>query len=201
LVSVFATPSFSLADVVARQNWIPSGSYAFAAQEQLGDMWTFSCPAGGSVTASVDTLDDNDNATSNLDPAFWIYDGDGTIVQNQADDEITCAVAPECGFDCPSVTDLPCGAKNPHSISIVSAAFTCVGGGAYRLSIEVKDANGVSLLAKKVKLGGGDKKKLPGFLDPNKEFKNGPALDDEKVPVNAPVPLLQRSGSSGSNKR
>ena len=175
------------AEPVNRQNWIPTGNYLFAAQEQLGDMWMFTC-RGGTVSITVDTVDDNGDNTSRVDPRLSIFDGDGNLLATP-DDTVTCSVPPACGFSCPQVINLQCGRKDPHAVSITSAGTgLCDLGGEYRLTIEVRDKNGVSQAESKIKLGGGAKLKLPRWLDPSKGYKQGPLLDDEKVPL-TPGPL------------
>jgi hypothetical protein len=59
-------------------------------------------------------------------------------------------------------------------------ADTCTGGG-YELVVEVF-RRGVSVDARRVKLGGGPKRKVPFVLDPAGVLREGPVLDDEQVP-------------------
>lgn len=204
---IAAAAQSALAEEVLRQNFIPTGGYLFASDEQLGDAWSFTCPKGGTVTASVDTADDNDDDTSNVDPLLVIFDGLGNQVAS-ADDSVACSVAPECGFSCPSVVDVPCGNKGPHTIVIVSAATNCTGGGQYQLRIEAFDSKGASVDGKKLKLGGGAKVKLPKWLNPTGGYASGPMLDDEKVPLDAadvlgvvaPAAAASRGGAADPNK-
>jgi hypothetical protein len=168
------------AQYFTRYEWIPSGSFTQSGSGvYVGDLWTFVCPRGGTVLVVLHNQDDN-GGTSNLDPAFKIFDGDGNLVTTQ-DDGAGCPAPPECGFSCPLQVETPCGAKNPHSIAIYSSSTACAGGGAYHLGFRVRDANGNSVSPAKVKLGGGPKAKVPSWVDPIKARQTGPALDDERL--------------------
>ena len=68
----------------------------------IGDVWTFHCPAGGSVEFSVDTVSVSGAVDQPLDPVARLYFGSTLI--GFGDDEMACAVAPVCGFSCPSTT-------------------------------------------------------------------------------------------------
>src|SRR5207302_10917788 len=60
-----------------RSNQVPNVGQLAEGEQPLGDMWTFNCPEGGSVSASVDTKDDTDSGTSNIDPILELLDGNG----------------------------------------------------------------------------------------------------------------------------
>ena len=60
-------------------------------------------------------------------------------------------------------------------------ATACDRGGRYQLTVEVKDSKGESLPGKKVKLGGGPKRKLGTWFDPVGDELYGPAIDDGRV--------------------
>src|SRR5262245_11655385 len=79
---------------VTRKEWLP-GSFQ-------GDLWTFTCPAGGHFTATVDTLG------TTLDPFFNVSNGTGGFVAF-GDDDVPCSFPPACGFSCPQVVNVPCG--------------------------------------------------------------------------------------------
>lgn len=152
----------------------------------LGDAWTFQCPPGGQADILVDTVDDGDGL-ARVDPSFWVYDGRGNslLLDEPADDDIDCIVPQACGFGCPSVT-IDCGVGNPHLIIVrdglalpEDAPDECTGGG-YELRVEVF-SRGVSLDPRRVKLGGGPKRKVPRVLDPAGILREGPVLDDEQV--------------------
>jgi hypothetical protein len=59
-----------------RVDWIPGGGTI------VGDVWTFNCPAGGSVTISVDTFAERSfedgSAASGLDPVIDLFEGGAT---------------------------------------------------------------------------------------------------------------------------
>lgn len=152
----------------------------------LGDAWTFQCPRGGQADILVDTLDDGDGL-SRLDPSFWVYDarGNSLLLDVPADDELDCTIPTACGFDCPFAT-IDCGAGNPHLIIVrdgialpEDAPDECTGGG-YELLVEVF-RGGFSVDPRRVKLGGGPKRKVPFVLDPAGILKEAPLLDDEQV--------------------
>lgn len=184
------------AEPLERQNYIPAGGYLFDLDEQLGDAWSFECPRGGRVIAVVDTGNDNNDLTSNLDPQLTIFDGEGNELVT-GDDEVECSFQPSCSpAGCPAV-NIPCGDKGPHLAVIVSRNTECIPGGQYRLLLEVLDRNGFSVEGKKVRLGGGAKRKLPKWLDPDGTYAAGPLLDDEKVPLNE-GPLYPDAGAAAA---
>lgn len=176
------------ADEIQRSNWVPNVGDLRAGEQPLGDLWTFRCPQGGSVRATVDTKDDTDDGASDIDPVLVILDGQGDVI-GLGDDEDACTYAPVCGFRCPSV-EADCGESGRHSIVVrdFGAATgpdpACQGGGGYELSLEVLDAGGEPLSEQQVKLGGGPRKirPLPIWLHDAGAAPLGPALDDEDVP-------------------
>lgn len=186
-VLVLTTDAASVGDAeeVRRVNWIPKSDLS-----SLGDMWTFKCPSGGTVSASVDTrVDIVDNNLSTIDPRLKIVSGKGGTVTS-ADNTVACTVPSACGFGCPQVSNIACGEGSLHSIIIrdstknASDDSRCQIGGSYVLRLEVFDKDGNSLPAKKVKLGGGASRKVPAWAldDALGPTKTGPALDDELVP-------------------
>ena len=170
------TTSTPRAEALTRYNWVPDVTTTL-----IGDMWTFVCPTGGSFNIYVDTANGSPT-NSNLDLAFTVLDGNGVYVTS-ADDAFACFYPSACGYQCPSTSGyLPCGPGKTHSLLIYDTGAgggSCVGGGAYFLSIDVKDANSISLPERAVKLGGGPKRKLPAWANPNGGNTYGPAFDDE----------------------
>lgn len=79
---------------------------------------------------------------------------------------------------------MPCGAGSTHTLVVRDTANpSCLGGGGYRVGVSVQDARGVELTSpSQVKLGGGPKRKLPAWMDPDKALGSGPLLNDERVP-------------------
>ena len=76
-------------DLHRRSNWVPNvGLLDFGgddfnsgrAEQPLGDMWTFRCPSGGTVSASVDTKDDTDEFTADIGPVLLVIDGSGHLL-------------------------------------------------------------------------------------------------------------------------
>jgi hypothetical protein len=168
------------AEVVQRHNWVPAGTYGPVGRS--GDLWTFVCPKGGTVGVTVDNATDADTpgALTGIDPVIYIYDGAGNSLA-VVDDSIDCT-NPKCGSTnafhrCPQVL-VACGTGTTHSL-VVRDFGTCAG--AYSLSLEVRDAKGMSLPEKKVKLGGGAKAKAPKWLP--RALRVGPAIDDAEVPT------------------
>jgi hypothetical protein len=163
--------SAATSHAVTRYQFIPGSN------GNMGDLWTFYCPAGGTVDVTVDTITGNNN----LDPALQVLSGDGTSLAF-ADDTFICSVAPSCGFSCPRVLALACGAGTTHSIKVIGSSVTsCVAGGYYSLTVVVRDAAAVALDPAKTKLGGGPKRKVPAWLDTDKTRASGPVLDDEAL--------------------
>jgi hypothetical protein len=174
------------ADPVSRFQTLPNRTDVI-----LGDAWTFQCPAGAQADILVDTVvdgtDELGNGFSRLDPSFWVYDGRGNslLLGVPADDELDCIVPTACGFDCPFAT-IDCGLGNPHLIVVrdglalaQDAPDECTGGG-YELRVEVFQ-RGFSVSPRKVRLGGGPRRRVPFVLDPGGLLREGPLLDDEQV--------------------
>ena len=169
-LSVSALLTFALAaqaDPVTRVESVSNGL-------SQGDMWSFKCPNGGTFDLTVDT------AGNLMDPEFGVFDGDGNQIAN-SDDAVACSNS--CAASCPQVLGVACG-RGTHYIVVQnfgSGSTTCPGGG-YSMTLEGFDKNGDSVDAKKLKLGGGAKQKVPKFLDPDKLQKEGPLVDDGQVP-------------------
>jgi hypothetical protein len=165
-----------------RRQWVPN-SYSLT-----GDMWTFNCPAGGSVQATVQTVDDHPGSSdlSAIDPAFTIRGAAGNFLA-LGDDEVACDVAQACGFSCPSAT-VACGAGGMHSIQVYSTGANsalnaeCAIGGGYILTLNVFTKAGVPLSPAAVNLGGGPTRTVPGWAVTGGAAKRGPLLDDERLP-------------------
>lgn len=149
------------AEIVTRFNWIPGTS-------GMGDVWTFSCPAGGTFDVIVQNRNDGYMSTGGaLDLMFSVVDAGGMGVGG-GDDEIPCLSSPSCAA-CPQALNLSCGSGGTFGIK-VSHFGRCGGAGTgagYGLAVEVRDANSNSLPAKKVKLGGGPKIKVPSWQSPS----------------------------------
>lgn len=176
-----ALAAAAAADPVVRFQTLPNRTDVI-----LGDAWAFQCPPGAQADILVDTVDDGDGL-ARVDPTFWVYDGRGNslLLDLPADDEVECTVPTACGFDCAFRT-IDCGSGNPHVIIVrdgvalpEDAPDECTGGG-YELRVEVF-RGAVSVPARKVKLGGGPKRRLPFVLDPAGVLGTAPLLDDEQV--------------------
>jgi hypothetical protein len=80
-----------------RVEWSPGGGF-------VGDVWTFRCPAGGSVFASADAFPDRpvgENAfESALDLVLEVFDGQGNPLA-ASDDDFECVAPIACGAGCP----------------------------------------------------------------------------------------------------
>ena len=57
---------------------------------------------------------------------------------------------------------------------------SCIGG-QYVIILDVLDKNGVTLSGSKIKLGGGEKLRLPKFADPNKERQSAPLINNGQI--------------------
>jgi hypothetical protein len=184
-----------------RSNHVPNVGELAQEEQPLGDMWTFFCPAGGYVVASVDTKDDTDLGTSNIDPILELLDGNGAEIAF-GDDENTCTYPPVCGYDCPALRDandnpnVACGdlgSSGLHSLIVrdygtaENTGDHCDGGGGYELTVDVFDASGNQLSQEDVALGGGPSRGVPDWAVVEGKAPVGPALDDENVPERSPA--------------
>lgn len=170
-----------------RSGWVPNVGQLALGERPLGDLWTFKCAKGMTVSISVDTKDDRDDGTSCLDPSVQLVDPDGMLIAT-GDDEMPCTYEQVCGMSCPSISNAPCG-KGLHSIIVRDAGTIvtmdsslqqCAKGGGYELVVEVKDASGHVVPEAMLNLGGGPSRALPKWATDRKQ--PGPALDDENVP-------------------
>ena len=179
-----------------RSNHVPNVGELASGEQPLGDMWTFNCPAGGSVVASVDTKDDTDLGTATLDPILELLDGNGVEIAD-GDDENRCTYPPVCGFACPQLHDslgntrVACGdggTSGLHSLIVRDFGNSgCNGGGGYELTVDVFDASGNQLSQEEVALGGGPSRGVPDWAVTEGKAPVGPALDDENVPLRSPA--------------
>jgi hypothetical protein len=179
------TPGY--ADKIIRSSWVPNVGVLTDDEQPLGDLWTFECPKGGTVSARVDTKDDLDTGQANIDPILEVLDGRGSLLAF-ADDEVECTYPPVCGYQCPRVKEVSCGEANPHSLLVrdFGTAFLeipCATGGGYELTVTVFDQRGHQIAEQKVQLGGGAKRHVPDWAVEEGKAPVGPALDDENVPL------------------
>ena len=186
LVIVLGIGTLGSAQQITRSNWVPNVGQLFFDEQPLGDLWTFVCPAGGTVTASVDTKDDQDNGQANIDPFLLLHSGSGRLIAF-GNDDLDCSHLPVCGFRCPAVR-APCGATNPHSLLVrdfggaTKNGAQCAGGGGYELTVQVFRADGSPVDAARVQLGGGPTRRVPAWALEEGKAPVGPALDDEAIP-------------------
>ena len=178
----------SVTEPISRSNWVPNvGQLNVEGEQPLGDLWTFKCPEGGTVNASVDTKDDTDAAESDIDPVLLLVDGAGNLLAF-GDDEAACTYAPVCGFACASVPAVVCGKGEKHSVIVrdfgaaIATETACQEGGGYNLVLEVIRADGRQVSERRVELGGGPDRKVPKWARDLGKAPTGPALDDEDVP-------------------
>lgn len=183
--SMVVAASSGFGAAITRVDWTPGGGL-------VGDLWKFRCPAGGSVSAIVDTVPeiavDDQNFVSGLDPRLQIFDGQGNLLA-AGDDDVDCSVDTQCGAGCPEVTEVPCGQGVNHSILVRDSGTlpACTGGGGYLLVIEVLNASGRSLGPVAVKLGGGPARRLPPWLlQTDLIGARGPVVDNGSAVVSPP---------------
>jgi hypothetical protein len=187
LAPMVAAATQASAEPISRSNWIPNvGQLNVEGEQPLGDMWTFRCPRGGTVSVSVDTKDDTDTAEADIDPVLLLVDGAGNLLAF-ADDDVACSYPPVCGFSCPSVSAIACGGDGRHSVIVrdFGAAVgnaACQEGGGYALTVEVFASGGNQLPERAVDLGGGPRRQVPRWAVDLGKAPVGPALDDEDVP-------------------
>jgi hypothetical protein len=161
-------------------------------EQPLGDMWTFYCPPGGHVVASVDTKDDTDLGTASLDPILELLDGNGVELAS-GDDENPCTYQPICGYGCPQITHACGDTCDLHSLIVrdygdsTATGIYCNGGGGYELTVDVYDEWGNQLTPEEVQLGGGASRGVPGWAVEEGKAPSAPALDDENVPLRSPA--------------
>jgi hypothetical protein len=172
-------------DPIQRSNWVPNVGERNFPEQPLGDMWTFRCPPGGTVSVSVDTKEETDDfpGESTLDPVLEIVDGQGNAIAF-GDDDFDCTFPPVCGFSCPRVVDVPCGEGILHSIIVRdfgAAGVGCTGGGGYEMTVEIF-LRGNQLPEILVGLGGGPRRHVPRWALEDGKAPVGPVLNDENVP-------------------
>jgi hypothetical protein len=178
------------AQTAVRSGWVPNVGVLGPGEYPLGDLWTFTCPAGGSGTVWVQSKDDFDTGTSGVDLVAYVVKNDGTLL-GYADDNLPCTYPTVCGYACPLVSFSGCDGQK---VSVVVKDFGtaeltgthCDKGGGYVLSLDVFKSNGVQLTPAAIALGGGPSRFVPGWaksaLGIPAGSENGPALDDEDVP-------------------
>jgi hypothetical protein len=189
LLPLAAVTAEAVAQEIDRSNWVPNVGRLAEGEQPLGDMWTFRCPSGGTVSVSVDTKDDTDTGESDIDPVLALIDGAGNSLAF-ADDEVACTYPPVCGYSCPSITTVACGegGRERHSLVVrdygtASATGTfCQEGGGYNLTVAVFEAGGRQLSEREVGLDGGPRRTVPKWALELGKAPVGPALDDEDVP-------------------
>lgn len=168
-----------------RSGWVPNVGSLQAGELPLGDLYTFQCPEGGTVSVAIDTKDDLDVGESHLDPVLEIYDAGGNLVAI-GDDEEECTYPPVCGFGCPSAQDVECGAGGLFSLVVRDfgtankSAEHCREGGGYELALKTLSTPGLA------DLGGGAPRELPAWLTQQGFPTQAPGLDDENVPTSVP---------------
>jgi len=116
VVALFVFVTAAQADPIFRDDAVPAGS-------NIGDMWSFKCPSGGSFDLFVDT------SSGLMDPEFGVFDKDGNTLAN-ADDTVPCTNA--CANACPQAIAIPCAPGGLHYIVVQNWSIgspTCPGGG------------------------------------------------------------------------
>ena len=81
-------------------------------------MWTFRCPANGTVRLIVETKDDTDKGLACVSPLAQILDGNGDLIASR-DNGLCCTYRRVCNSEdsCPFI-EMPCGVKAMHSIIV-----------------------------------------------------------------------------------
>ena len=171
---------------VTRDNWVPNaGDRTLEGEQLLGDLWTFRCPKGASVSISADTKDDTDEGEADIRPVLILLDGAGNIIASSGENDVNCTYTPVCGGACPVIREVECGSGEKHSIIVrddgpsTTTDRLCQEGGGYTLTVEVVDAHGRQTV---VDLGGGARRRVPSWALDAGAAPVGPALDDEAVP-------------------
>lgn len=202
LGTLVAFGAFADAQEAVRSGWVPNVGVLGPGEYPLGDLWTFTCPAGGSGSVFVDTKDDLDTGESCVDLTAYVVSNAGTLL-GFGDDNAPCTYAPVCGYSCPSFSFSGCDGQK---VSVVVRDFgtatttgtNCNKGGGYVLHLSVFKSNGVQLTPAAIALGGGPSRFVPPWaktalgIPPGSE--NGPALDDEDVPQPPFAPGMRAPG-------
>jgi len=99
-----------------------------------GDLWVFDGRAGDVIDIRLDTRDDNNDSTSNLDPILLLRRPDGSLLA-AGDDEVDCSRPPVCGFRCPLLTGVALDQTGVWSIAVRDFGGSgCLSGG-YNLNV------------------------------------------------------------------
>ncbi|MCH7666910.1 MAG: hypothetical protein IH936_13410 [Acidobacteria bacterium] len=178
------TPTF--AQPVLLSGWVPNNGNVAVGESFVGDLYTFECPPGGDFDVSVDTRDDGDNSTSNVDLKLEIRDRAGLLLDS-FDDVIACTYPPVCGFSCPRALVFLCS-NGPMSLVIrdvgaVAAMGSpkCSGGGGYNLRLSLFDGTGNQLPVEFIRAIGNEQPSLNDEAVPG-TFGVGPKTSSSKVP-------------------
>lgn len=168
--------SWAFADQVVRREdlppqpeFLPSGTV---------DVWSFYCPAGGSVEIKVDTVSMALTGTSPLNPAVLVFQGANNLGVGTAG--LVCTATSDCAATCVDFT-APCALAGEHNVLIFNMSDSNNCGkatGTYQLSVQVFEGpneTGNTLTAEQTALGGEPVKRL---LSGNAGFVSGPAEDD-----------------------
>ena len=169
----------TLAQPVFVSGWVPNNGVIAAGKPFVGDLYSFKCPPGFDFDVRVDTRDDGDNSTSNVDLKLGIFDSLGFVAE--FDDELTCTYPPVCGHQCPLALVVLC-TNSPMSLvirDVGTADITgtkCSQGGGYELRLSLFDSIGNEVPV---------------------EFINGignesPSLNDEAVPSFVAGPITSQ---------
>lgn len=129
------------AQSVTKLGTVPNSDPGHPSGLTIGDEYTFIAIPGQRVNISVDTRDDTDEGTSNLDPVVILKDQNHNVVA-YADDNASCSRAPVCGYACPSIASFQIPPTVPPNSkwTIVVRDFNGAGiphctGGAYNLTV------------------------------------------------------------------
>jgi hypothetical protein len=113
-------------------------------------------------------------------PALAVIDGEGTLI-DEGVGEVACTHASCQDSTCPFAQGA-CGIGKTHSVAVYSHLFTGCTGGGYQITVNVFDRLGRPLGDSEIDLGGGPKRRVPGWAIDRGAETTGPLLDDARLP-------------------
>jgi hypothetical protein len=114
---------------------VPPADVSHPTGQIQGDLWAFEGRAGDVIDVRIDTRDDNNNTTSNLDPILFLRRPDGSLLFG-GDDNVACSREPVCGYACPLLIGFPLDQSGRWEIVVRDYGGSGCLSGSYTLGVE-----------------------------------------------------------------